>query len=281
MFSSKRLFRHYFALFFATTLLIAFSLPVTTAASTSASAATAESISPAAKAPKEKKKRGWFSKVSKMGNTATRAMTYSIAKNEAQAIAVLEFVNNTHGSSTPLSWFRLDDGVMGGQSETRHVAQEGVLQFAGTINTNGGGFASIRTKLPPGSLSADIKGIKIRYRGDGKTYKVLLSNGDRGGPFTRVPSWQLDLPTNDKSGRDDDVWDETTILFDNLVPAFGGRTQPSDEEKKQYTFNAAEMTELGFMLSLRLSDGSPNPQETYGEGIFPFALIIQSITTVA
>ena len=285
MFSSKRLSRH-FARFLTTTLvIIAFSLPVTTA---SAAAETNSPASAVAEAVLPKKKRGWFSKVSKMGNAATRVMTYSIAKNEANAIAVLEFVNKTTTESTPLSWFRLDDGVMGGQSETHLLAKDGVLHFEGIINTNGGGFTSIRTKLPPGSFLASpatntaIKGIKIRYRGDGKTYKVLLSNGDRGGPFTRVPSWQVDLPTSDKSGGDDDedIWDETTILFDHLVPAFGGRTQPSEDEKKQYTFQAADMKELGFMLSLRLSDGRPNPKETYGEGMFPFALLIQSITTV-
>ena len=222
-----------------------------------------------------------------MGNAVTRAMTYSISKNEAKAIAVLGFGGQ---NNTPLSWFRLDDGVMGGQSETLHVAKDGVLHFEGNINTSGGGFASIRAKLPPGLLGSataaaatttQVKGLKIRYRGDGKTYKVLLSNGERGGPFTRVPSWQVDLPTTDKTATSsEDEWDEATILFDSLLPAFGGRTEPSDEEKKQYTFDPAEMKELGFMLSLRLSDGSPNPKETFGEGIFPFSLIIQSITTV-
>ena len=75
-------------------------------------------------------------------------------------------------------------------------------------------------------------------------------------------------------------WDEATILFENLLPAFGGGRQPSEEEKKQYTFDAAEVKEIGFMLSLRLSDGSPNPKETFGEGIFPFSLVIQSMAMV-
>lgn len=79
-----------------------------------------------------KKRTGWFSKL-KMGNQVTRAMTYSIAKNERNAISVLEF----HGK--PLSWFRLDDGVMGGQSEssmTALIAEDGKLHFSGTINCN-------------------------------------------------------------------------------------------------------------------------------------------------
>jgi len=235
----------------------------------------AESTSPPA-APA--KNSGWFPKLNilKMGNAVTRAMTYSISKNESKAIAVLEFGKDSH----PLSWFRLDDGVMGGKSETLHLAKDDTLHFEGQINTNGGGFASIRAKVPPGIFAGDttVKGIRIRYRGDGKTYKVLMGNGERGGPFSRVPSWQADLPTEDKT--ESRKWDEATILFENLLPAFGGGRQPSEEEKKQYTFDAAEVKEIGFMLSLRLSDGSPNPKETFGEGIFPFSLVIQSMAMV-
>lgn len=34
------------------------------------------------------------------------------------------------------------------------------------------------------------------------------------------------------------------------------------------------------MLSLKLSNGDPNPVETYGSGIFPFSLRIRSIEPV-
>ena len=37
--------------------------------------------------------------------------------------------------------------------------------------------------------------VRVRYRGDGKTYKVLLSDGQGGGPWSKSPSWQHDLPT--------------------------------------------------------------------------------------
>lgn len=207
-----------------------------------------------------------------MGNV-TRAMSYSISKNEKNAISVLDF----HG--TPLSWFRLDDGVMGGQSETVHVAKDGFLHFDGILNTNGGGFTSIRAKINPGLLGSETTGLNIRYRGDGKTYKVLLSDGNRGGPFARTPTWQADLPTEK---REDDSWDEVTIPYTRLQPAFGGgpKSQPSEEERKQYTFNQLDMKEIGLMLSLRLSDGSPNPPETFGEGVFPFSLKVQSIKAV-
>lgn len=81
-----------------------------------------------------------------------------------------------------LEWFRLDDGVMGGQSETRHqsVVKEGgstCLLFSGTINTNGGGFASIRTRLQHQNILYPYNALKLRLKGDGKTYKFFMTDG--------------------------------------------------------------------------------------------------------
>ena len=130
-------------------------------------------------------------------------------------IASLKLGDNT------LHWHRLDDGVMGGQSETLHTSTDaGELIFKGQINTNGGGFTSIRSPIE-GGLASDTTAIRVSYIGDGKTYKVLLSEGNKSafGPSRRSPSWQTDLPTkNDGS-------EETTIIsFDSLVPSLqGGR----------------------------------------------------------
>jgi len=194
----------------------------------------------------------------------------------------------------PLQWFRLDDGVMGGKSETNHAvdAATGILHFTGTINTDGGGFASIRSKIPEGSLS-QYEGIKLRLRGDGKTYKFFMTDGTGAGPFASKPSWQCDVPTvsmktspkasSGDTSKDNSTtgteWQEVVIPFHNLLPSFagGGQRAPTDEIKKKHTFDAGEMREMGLMLSLKLSDGSSNPKETFGEGLFPFSLLVQSI----
>ena len=95
-----------------------------------------------------------------------------------------------------------------------------------------------------------------------------MTDGSRGGPMSRNPSWQIDIPTINGE------WQQVEIPFDKLLPAFGPRT-PSDIS--QYKFDAKEMREIGLMLSLKLADGSPNPKETFGEGIFPFSLLVDSI----
>lgn len=208
----------------------------------------------------------------KMGQ-AVRIMKYDRSANEAAAIPALQW------AGTSLKWFRLDDGVMGGQSETVHEAKDG-LHFTGTINTSGGGFASIRAPIDHIPKGSDA--IRLVFRGDGKTYKLLLSDGNpsTGSPFAKTPSWQADIHTEDRINSQE--WQEVTLPFTSLLPAFGGRAEnrPPAEEHKGYKFHPSEMRQIGIMLSLRLSDGRPNPAETFGEGIFPFSLCIKSIDPV-
>ena len=213
-------------------------------------------------------------------------MKYDRAANEKAAISVLSFGG---GHQYPLlEWFRLDDGVMGGLSETMHEKGQATqdsssLHFTGTINTNGGGFASIRARFPPNQyLTKSTRGIKLALKGDGKTYKLLLSQGrqNAGAPTSRTPSWQADIATT--ACDDDDSWQETVVMFDTLQASFGGGpiSSSSWSRSEPPKFDPTTMTEIGFMLSLKLSSGDANPKETFGEGIFPFSLHIKSIEPI-
>lgn len=208
-----------------------------------------------------------------MGNVV-RMVKYDRAANVANAVSALSF------HDAPLKWHRLDDGVMGGRSETTHVStMNGVdgVHFMGSISTEGGGFTSIRAPLEKG-LPPDITALRLKFRGDGRTYKCLLSDGtSSGGPMGRSPSWQADLPTK-KLGPDDDA-EVATLTFGSFVPSFGG-SSASSPSRDQYQFDAAEMREVGLMLSLRMSDGRPTPPETFGEGIFSFSLFVESIEPI-
>jgi len=212
-----------------------------------------------------------------MGNVM-RMARYDRAANVAAAIPSPLTLGNTQ-----LAWHRLDDGVMGGRSETTHAAIEVAgrpgIHFAGTINTNGGGFASIRAPFEAGGLSDDTSCLRIKFRGDGRTYKVLLSDGGSSGPMGGSPSWQIDLPTT-KLGPEDEA-QVATIPLESFVPSFGGRAALKKEDRNKFNFHASEMKQLGLMLSLRLSDGSSNPKETYGEGEFDFSLFVESIETIS
>jgi hypothetical protein len=199
-----------------------------------------------------------------------RIMSYDRAANERNAIPGLNLLGNR------LKWHRLDDGVMGGQSSTLHQVEsvddgdcQQILHFTGQINTNGGGFCSIRSPIE-GGLPSDTTGIRLSFIGDGKTYKFLVSDGNKStfGPSRRSPSWQVDLPTNKQ--------EETRVIsLDSFTPSVIGG--PLDTSVK---LNPTQVKEMGFMLSLKLSNGESNPVETFGSGTFPFSLKIRSIEVV-
>lgn len=196
-----------------------------------------------------------------------RAARYDRSSNEMNAIPTLKFLGRT------MNWHRLDDGVMGGQSETflSSSTGSGELNFSGQINTDGGGFCSVRSPIE-GGLSPDTAAIRICFVGDGKTYKVLVSDGNKSsfGPSRRSPSWQSDLPT--KNG----VEDTAIIPLESLTPSLQGGPVTTDAK-----LDPTELKEMGFMLSLKLSSGESNPVETFGSGIFPFSLTIRSIETLS
>ena len=69
------------------------------------------------------------------------------------------------------SWFILNDNVMGGRSAGEYEITQGQLRFFGRTNTNGGGFASVRVKLPAGILT-EVQTVELTARGDGRTYAL-------------------------------------------------------------------------------------------------------------
>lgn len=72
-------------------------------------------------------------------------------------------------------WFVVNDNVMGGRSLGDRSFADGTMTFAGAINTNGGGFASIRRALPPDLLSSADR-LVLRARSDRRSYMVTLDD---------------------------------------------------------------------------------------------------------
>lgn len=175
---------------------------------------------------------------------------------------------------TPLNWYHLDDGVMGGKSQTTLTTSAASLHFAGTINTNASvGWASARATLPPEGLPSSTTSLKLNVRGDGKTYKILLMDPNHESRLNKTPLWEANLPT--KAG----ITEELSVPLTSFIPSFMAK-QLSLEEKAKYQMNPSQMTKIGFMLSSKLADGSSNPIETYGKGVFDFSLFVKSLETV-
>ena len=72
-----------------------------------------------------------------------------------------------------LEWFVVNDDVMGGKSSGAFELNDGALMFSGSINTNGGGFSSIRARGSQMDLS-EFSGFRLRVKGDGRQYAWQL-----------------------------------------------------------------------------------------------------------
>ena len=92
-------------------------------------------------------------------------------------------------------WEVVNDGVMGGRSQGFVTVENGVLQFTGTIVTDGGGFTSVRGH---GAFDlTDRVGFELRVRGSGRQFEVALDDGlridgrrvSRRAPFLTTADW--------------------------------------------------------------------------------------------
>ena len=112
-----------------------------------------------------------------------------------------------------IEWQSIDDRIMGGQSQSTAKQIAGVgLRFQGQVSLeNNGGFASIRSSVNSFNLSA-LKGLLVRVRGDGKTYKLSL----RTDLFFDGVSYQSSFRTQSGS------WCEIYLPFSDFAPTHHG-----------------------------------------------------------
>lgn len=107
-------------------------------------------------------------------------------------------------------WQVVNDTVMGGRSESGFVVENGELQFSGQLNTNGGGFASLRSNRQDWNLT-EFSVVRLKVRGDGRTYRFrLYVDGDRA-------SYQHDFET--VAGQ----WRVVELSMDGFYASWRGR----------------------------------------------------------
>ncbi|WP_051279712.1 CIA30 family protein [Hellea balneolensis] len=138
-------------------------------------------------------------------------------------------------------WRAVNDGVMGGKSSGGPRFEEGQMVFEGVINTNGGGFSSVRRPVTQGVL-AESDGLKLRIKSDGRGYKVTMRTNIayRG----RLVSFQAPIPETQAH-----EWEEVEVSFETLSASIFGRPVRGAE------FDPSEVSELGLILA----DGRDGP----------------------
>jgi len=135
----------------------------------------------------------------------------------------------------PERWRVMNDDVMGGRSEGDAAFNDGRMTFFGDINTDGGGFSSIRRPLEPGAL-AGAAGVRLRVKADGRPYRVTVRDGSRirrGEVQFRVP---IDAPAAEG-------WQDVAVAFADLEPMFHGDVVDAEP------FNPAAAAEIGLILN--------------------------------
>lgn len=113
-----------------------------------------------------------------------------------------------------VGWTAINDVVMGGvSSSAMETTEENTVLFAGQVSLeNNGGFASVRAAIGPRDLSAS-EGLRIRARGDGRTYRLRLHNNAGMDGI----AYQASFDT--RSGE----WQTVSLPFAAFQPTFRGR----------------------------------------------------------
>ena len=138
-------------------------------------------------------------------------------------------------------WRSVNDGVMGGLSQGGPLFAEGHMVFAGVINTDGGGFSSVRAQVAPGAFKG-MTALKFRVKSDGRIYKATFRTDAKYG--WREVSFQAPLPVTTPG-----EWEDVVIPFSKLTPSVFGRPVRGAE------FSPQKVQSVGIILA----DGQDGP----------------------
>ena len=107
-------------------------------------------------------------------------------------------------------WYLVNDNVMGGISKGQvEQTEQETMKFWGRLSLkNNGGFSSVRSQIP-GFFLAGYDGLRLKIRGDGREYSVLVSSRQRRG------TWQTKFKTSKK-------WETVKISFKEMKMSIRG-----------------------------------------------------------
>jgi hypothetical protein len=136
------------------------------------------------------------------------------------------------------NWVIVNDGVMWWLSKGKYQIQDSILTFSWNINTNGGGFSSIRSRVELWLLE-QANYMRITAKPDSRKYTITFRDNN-----TRWISYQYNLDFKN-------IWwfEQVTVPLDELTSTYFGRNIRANSFQKQST------REIGFILS----DGFDGP----------------------
>ena len=158
------------------------------------------------------------------------AVTVSLSQMAEADFKELKTLADFHAAQPDLVWTAVNDNVMGGRSSGGFALTGGRLLFRGEINTDGGGFASIRTEPQQLDIGSH-DGLKLKVRGDGRTYRFRVVTA--GSDF----AYMADFST--RKGE----WEIIDLPFSAFQPSWRGRKLDRPPVKP------SDITSIGFMIA--------------------------------
>ncbi len=136
-----------------------------------------------------------------------------------------------NSAETIKDWFIVNDGVMGGISQSRfYFDDEGYAVFKGTVSLeNNGGFASVRSQFDPVEVHA-YSSLVLRIKGDGKRYQFRIKPTG----YER----QSYISYFETSGD----WEIITLSLNKMYPTFRGR------RLNLPNFPGEQLAEIAFLI---------------------------------
>ena len=131
-------------------------------------------------------------------------------------------------------WYRVDDSVMGGVSQSNLRVVDKIAYFEGELSLkNNGGFASVR-RVGPVTLKSDTSPIFIEINGDGRPYQLRLRTNKGLDGVAYVATF---------SSRSDS-WQTLTFNEEDFVAQFRGRIV-----SRAPVLSFSDVRQIGFMLA--------------------------------
>ncbi|MGF1515930.1 MAG: CIA30 family protein [Elainellaceae cyanobacterium] len=132
-------------------------------------------------------------------------------------------------------WTVVNDNIMGGQSLGGPAFESSVMTFSGYINTNGGGFSSVRKVLEPNILEPYSRAV-LRLKPDGRAYRLIMEDDleTRSAPTVHRENIEFG-PVGE--------WQTVSVAFDQLQPSVFGDPVEAPPFRKDLA------SRLGLMLN--------------------------------
>jgi len=178
----------------------------------------------------------------KTASLAIACFVYSTLPANAQSLPGVCQMDMSFDTLQAVSeWASVNDSVMGGLSSGGPRFEAGHMVFEGVINTNGGGFSSIRREVERGELDA-IDALTLRVKSDGRAYRLRFRTDAR--YRGRAISFQADIPQTPIG-----EWAEVTVPLEGLRASLFGRPIANAR------FDKSKVWEMGFIIA----DGQDGP----------------------